>query len=468
MTTSRSPKTKAELHAAAVALAEQYQLVKHNAQLFVPVQWDNPVVSKTPPAALETVWLPMRTEDLLDFGNTLGGILFQNSSEFTSFVFMLKQEAAKPSKPHTDEIFIKTANGLKVLNSDGGLDNPNGDFIPNIVTAKLNEDADDKAYMFGIVVEWLGAEEAAHSLLYHLATALAPGWSAAKFVLLLGKGRNGKSTLLKMLEALLGKANVSHVTRQQMALREPAIVDINNKLANIVFDAEDTYIKNSSVEKTLVVGEPVGVRMLYENGNTDVWTNGLFLEGLQEEPRTRDKSNAMQRRLVRFWFPNEYPLDRKFEQQLLSERYLGAFLSLLLDHYVKVEEASTKLVPSQVSYDLQVDQLWLNSKTFQYLHELVTKDPKIVDKILGMDAQALSSQFHAWLTGGKDDYSAVDAYRMLKECYVLKRKSVRDNGSIKKVWVVDSFTPDAKRMIERITEEEEDDAVLDAAGLVDD
>lgn len=463
----RSPKTKAELHASAVALANQYQLVRHNAQLFVPVAWDNPVVGSSTPGALDTVWLPMRQEDLLEFGNTLGGILFQNSSELTSWIFMLKQEAERPAKAKTDQIFVKTSTGLRVLDPDGQLVEPDGSFIPNMVMPTLNEDPDDKQFLLDIFTGWLGDEEPVHSLLYHLATALAPGWSAAKLILLLGKGRNGKSTLLKMLIELLGKANVSSITRQQMAARETAIVDLNNKLANVVFDAEDTYIKNSSVEKTLVVGERIGVRMLYENGNTDVWTNGLFLEGLNEEPRTRDKSNAMQRRLVRFWFPNEYALNRTFERKMLSERYLGAFLALLLDHYVTAEEAATKLVPSQASYDLQVDQLWLNSKTFQYLHELVEKDPANATKLIGQDAAALTASFHAWLMQGKDDYSAVDAQRMLKECFVLKRKSVRVGGSIKKAWVVDEFTPDAKRMIERMTEEEDDDGVLDDSAVVD-
>lgn len=466
--TSRTPKTRAELNASAVALAQQYQLVKHNGQLFIPVSWFMPVVDSTLPAPADTVWLPMTAENILEFGNTRGAILFQNPSEAVNFAFMLKQEAQKPAKAETDELLVKTSEGLKVLNRQGELVDPTGAFIPNTLWPMLNTDQADKDEVFAVLVDWLGAEEPAHSLLYHLATALAPGWSAAKLVLLLGEGRNGKSTLLKMVQKLLGEANVSHVTRQQMAEREPAIADLNNKLANIVFDAEATYLKNSSVEKTLVVGETVGVRMLYENANTNVWTNGLFIEGLNEEPKSRDKTNALQRRIVRFYFPKEFPLNKGFEEKMLSEPILGAFLSLLLDHYVTEDEVATKLVPSQASYDLQVEQLWTNSKTFQYLHEIVTKDNSLATKLIGMEADVLAGQFHAWLLNGKDDYSAVDAYRMLKECYVLTRKSKRMGGKVKKVMVVASFTPDAQRMIEKITEEGDADGVLDDTTLVDD
>jgi hypothetical protein len=465
---AKTPKTKPEMHRTATALAQQYQLVKHNSQLFVPVLWSNPVVSSTIPDPKETVWLPMSPEDVEDFGNRVGHILFQNPSEFSSFHYMLKQEAARPTKPHVDELFVKTTDGLRVLDAKGQLVEPNGDFIPNVLWPTLNEDQAVKDEILTVMTEWLGDIEPVHSLLHHLATVLAPGWSAAKIVLLLGEGRNGKSTLLKMLEKTLGAANVSNVTRQQMAANAPSIVDLNNKLANIVFDASAKYVDDSSTEKTLVVGEKYGVRLLYASTNTIVQTNALFLEGQQQEPKARDKSKALQRRIVRFWFPKEYPLDGAFEEHMLSEPILGGFLSLLLDHYVQHFERAEKLKASQASYDLQIEQIQLNSKTFQHLHELIVKDPDNVHRIIGRPAEELAGQFHAWLLNGKDEYSAIDAMRMLKECYVLVRKSVRDGKSIKKVWVVDGYTDDAKRMIEKLTEEGDADAVLDDGPLVDD
>lgn len=470
--TTRSPKTRIELHQAATALAQQYRLVLHNSQLFVPANWLLPVIEDEPPEPTETIWLPMTAENVLEFGNIRGRILFQNTTELVNFTFMLKQEAQRPDTAELDRLLIKTSEGLRVLASDGTLQQPSGAFIPNTLWPVLpasGEENEAKEHVWSVLVDWLGAEEPAHSLLYHLATTLAPGWSASKIVLLLGSGRNGKSTLLKMVEQLLGSANVSHVTRQQIAAKEPAIVDLNNKLANIVYDGEATYLKDSSTEKTLVVGEPVGVRLLYENTNTSVSTNGLFLEGLNEEPKSRDKTNALQRRIVRFFFSKEYPLDRAFEEKMLSEEMIAGLLSLLLDHYVTADRQAELLQPSQASYDLQIEQLWTNSRTFQYLRELVMKDPSITSKILGMDANVFAEQFQAWLISGKDDYSVVDAYRMLKECYVLKRKSVRSGRQVKKTYVIEDFTPDAKRMIEQITEEgETTDGVLDETELVGD
>src|SRR5690606_37782101 len=103
-----------------------------------------------------------------------------------------------------------------------------------------------------------------------------------------------------------------------------------------------------------------------------------------------------------------------------------------------------------------------------YLHQLVSDDPKVTQKIIGMEVSKFVDQFHAWLLSNKDDYSVIDAQRMLKECYVLRRKSVRDGAAIRKVWVIAEFTPDAKRVIEIIIEEGEEHEVLDEARVVED
>lgn len=263
---------------------------------------------------------------------------------------------------------------------------------------------------------------------------LAPGWSAVKYVLLIGDGRNGKSVLLSMLQDLFGASNVSNVTRQQIAERLPVCVELNNKLLNIIFDGEMAYIKDSSMEKTLIAGEPGSVRLLYENGNTRVQTNALFLEALNSEPKTRDKSGALQKRLSRFWFPNTYPIDMAFEKRMRSDELLGAFLSLLLDHFVTKYELADKLKQTSGSSALQVEQNLLNSPLHQFVSYLVSSDASWNDRLRQpVMVDPLVDSFMAWrVNEGFTEFSTADVKRLFKEGFSTDWKTVREAGKVVK------------------------------------
>lgn len=463
-------RSRVELAAEASKLAVDYQFVLYHAHLYVPVPRDTRQMTTDPIPPEERIWYRLLPDDLQRLANVTQGVLFQNQSELANYVFMLKQRATQITGD-VSSVLIDTEQGLQVLSGDGVISTPTGDFVPNLLGPKLVEDPKHIERVWNVLLEWLGDETTVHSLLHHLATSLTPGWSAKKLVLLLGEGRNGKSTLLKMLVQVLGPENVSDITRQQMDRREPAIVDLNGKLANIVFDASSEFIKDSSTEKTLLVGEPIGVRMLYESSNTQIRTNALFLEGMNREPMTRDKSEAIQRRITRFHFRNQYPEDTAFEREMLSPETLGAFLALLLQHLVKPGEEALKLAPSSTSYDLQIDQLVLNSRAFEYLQFVIEQDPKNAERILQMTPENLRDQMTAWWLNSSFDARITpnQVMQRMKEIVVLERKSVRQGASVKKINVIKEFTPHAARLVARMTEEGDADAAAahTETGVVD-
>lgn len=364
--------------------------------------------------------------------NSLGNVLFANDSEITNFDLMLRQFAQEKDET-VSRLLIKTEDGLRVLGESGQLETPDGSFLPNFIRPQLNTDEAAKAEVLGVITEWLRSEEEATSLLHHLATALSPGWSAVKYLLLIGDGRNGKSVLLQMLADLFGNENVSSITRQQMADFLPVCAELNNKLLNIVYDGKMTYIKDSSMEKTVIAGEPGYVRMLYENGTTKVQTNALFLEALNSEPKSRDKSSALQKRLSRFWFPNVYELNYDFDAHMRSEEMLGAFLSLLLDHFVPRGQLAAKLKQTSTATLLQVEQQLLNSPLLQYVQHLINQDQVWIAKLEngGANVESLIGSFMAWrLAEGYNEYSSADVKRMFKECFHVERKSLREGAKV--------------------------------------
>ena len=460
--------TKLTLAQTAKMLAQSYELIQHGTTTYIPTNY---VTGEKGPCPSDVcIWMPMNRQDKRKMANHLGKVLFANDSEVTNFDLMLRQFATEIDDP-ASRLLIKTEDGLRALDEAGQLVEPHGAFLPNFIQPQLNTDEEAKTEVFSVIQGWLNSEVEAHSLLNHLATALSPGWSAVKYVILIGDGRNGKSVLLSMLMDLFGSSNVSEVTRQQIAERLPVCTELNGKLLNIIFDGEMAYIKDSSMEKTVIAGEPASVRLLYENGNTRVQTNALFLEALNSEPKTRDKSSALQKRLSRFWFPNVYSLDTAFERHMRSERMLGAFLALLLDHYVCEHEIAEKLQQTAGAKVLQVEQQLLNSPLLQFVQHLVQTDPVWIKRFEAGNLQVenLVAAFMAWrLDEGFNEYNSTDIKKMFREHFRVERKSLRENGKVVKREQIIGPKAEAQALFDQLKEEEdEDDGLLPEAMVAD-
>lgn len=422
-------KTKAELALAARTLAQSMALVQRGATTYVPVDYET-LNASPPPARERTIWLPLSREDVMQLANQIHDILFFTDSEIRNFELMLQQHARRDDR-ESFEVLIKTDVGLKVLTEDGELEDHVGNFRPNFIQPVMNEDTDDLHEVYQVMLGWLGNEESLESLLHHLATALSPGYSAVKYVILLGEGRNGKGLLLTMLLKLFGQANISHVTRQELATGSTTCIDLNDKLLNIVFDGQMAYIKDSSNEKTVIAGEPIYIRPLYSSGAVKVQTNALFIEALNQEPKARDKSPALQKRMARFRFDNVYGVDKKFERHMTSERMLGALLTLLLSRYVKDDEIADKLELTTGSLELQMEQVWMGSPVLQFLEHLNNVDPGLIKEIQtkGIFEMDFIAAFRPWLQSqGQQDRTDGDLRVLIKGAFALGRKAKRINN----------------------------------------
>lgn len=456
-------KSAGNLASEAATLASSFEFVFHNGMLYMPVDYIDEDVTVIPPIESKT-WKPITDDMLMVRARDQFDTMFKDPAQFRSFQFMVQQESMRFTNV-PPWLLIKTDAGLRVLHEDGTLHDPDGTFIPNTVYWTLNTNADDKTELLSTITDWVGGDsELVTSLLRHLATALAPHWSAGKYVLLIGNGRNGKSLLMTMLTKLFGQHNCSSITRQQISDADKALFDLNNKLLNIVFDGPADFVKDSGREKSLITGEAVAVRKLYANAATDVQTNALFIEGLNQEPRSRDKSSALQARLVRFWFPNKYPDDQAFWLHMTSERMLGALLSLLLDHYVLRSEIAVMLAPTQASKEAQIEHSVDNSLALQYLIYLdETETLPVEEFLLGMQFSDLVQQFQSWRKGLGDPtlWDASALLNMFRPVLLTERRSTRINGVPRKARVIVGLTDDALAVAESLREDAHATAVVD-------
>lgn len=463
-----SLKTKQEHARHAHSLASGLDLVRYRSVTYIPADYETGETSQ-PPGPERTIWLPLNRTRVRQLAAAQYETLFATDSELSSFDFMVAQNADQVEIPVTD-LLVRTPAGLKQLNESGLLEDPSGKFVPNTVVPMLNEKKKDKDRVLKVLSGWLDSDEEAQSMLRHFATCLSPGYSAVKYVLLLGDGRNGKGVLLSMMQALFGIDNVSSVTRQSIAEQSPVVTDLNGKLLNLVWDGQAEYLKDSGTEKTLVAGEPVQIRRLYESTPTTVQTNALFVEGLNHEPKSKDKSSALQKRLVRFQFPNIYPLNHKFRREMLSDDSLGAFLSLLIDNYVTEDDLADKLKPTTKAIELQLEHMFVNSVGLQFLKFVEETDAIGVTAVLGVSVTELVQRFHSWRLKENDlgSWAEPDVLALMSPLLNTERRSVRVNGSPRKVRVVTSLKEEAAAYIESLKgdHDDADETLLNA--LVDD
>lgn len=456
-----SLKTARQLADDADIMARSYEFVNYMGFIYAPVDYETGVHDPIP-SSDRMAWVPLSQQDLEHRAQDQFDTMFATPKELADFYYKVLQVSRRVPQVMPDKLLVKTTKGLRALTADGTLVEPTGEFVPNLLSPVLNEDEAMKQELFDVMVQWLDAPAEAVSLLRHMATALAPSWSSGKYVLAIGSGSNGKSLCIDMLVKLLGGHNCSSVTRQHIAADSPVQLDLNGKLLNYVMDGEATFVKDSGREKSLITGEDISVRRLYASTNTKVQTNALFIEGLNLEPRTSDKSAALQRRLVRFHFPNRFPADPMFAEKMTSEPMLGAFLSLLLDHFVRKNEVAVMLAPTQRSRELQLEHMEENSLALQYVLHVDDTDPLGADVLIGMSMDDLCAGFTSWRFKMNDmtAWDSVGIQRLFRPVVTTKRTSVRANKQVRSKRIITGFTQETTELLAMQKEEAYDDAAL--------
>jgi hypothetical protein len=447
-------KTESQLVVESETLAVSFEYVHFNGVLYAPVDFETGEDSPLPPDDRKC-WRPMDSRRIQLKARAQFDTLFGKDDQLKNFIYKVRQAAVQvESRP--DSLLVKTPAGLKVLKGDGKLHNPDGSFVPNTLLPVLNDDQADKDELMSILVDWLGGEqEEAVSLLRHLATALAPHWSANKYILLIGNGRNGKSVLTSMMQGLFGTDNCSSITRQMISESNPAMHMLNGKLLNLVFDGPATWIKDSGNEKSLITGEPVLLRRLYDNDGSVVQTNALFIESLNKEPKSSDKSSALQERLARFWLPNRYPDNLAFVNRMKSERMLGALLSLLIDHYVLETEVAVMLAPTKRAMELKLEHMEDNSLALQFLLHVDMTEPFGAESLFDISFDEVAQKFASWRVS-MNDLSVWDKNAVLDEFRPIcttDRKSRRVNGQPRHVRFITGFTKETRDLLANMKEE---------------
>lgn len=141
-----------------------------------------------------------------------------------------------------------------------------------------------------------------------------------KFFVLVGGGKNGKSTYLNMVNELLGKRNTTHLSIQEIVTDKFSTQLLTNKLLNIGDDIEKEFVQNVGLLKKLVTGETI-IAQKKGQDQFNMTYYGKFLFSCNEIPRINDKTPGMKSRMVVVPFNGVFTKENKipFVDEKLKE-----------------------------------------------------------------------------------------------------------------------------------------------------
>ncbi len=157
-----------------------------------------------------------------------------------------------------------------------------------------------------------------------------------RFIILIGSGANGKSVLLRVLEALAGAESVAGVQPSQFGNKFQR-AHLHNKLVNIVTEVEQGAVIDDAALKGIVSGEQATVEHKFKDPfQMTPFTTCWF--GTNHMPHTRDFSDALFRRALILQFDQVFKpelgnCDPQLVPKLLAE--LSGILNMALMAYAK-------------------------------------------------------------------------------------------------------------------------------------
>lgn len=236
------------------------------------------------------------------------------------------------------ENLINFKNGLYDLNNNALMTHSPYYFTINQINANINWDpvrigAVDR-FLDKISCENIGRKKA---ILQMIGYSMTSSVEMQKAFVLYGKtAGNGKSTLLEIIERLIGSENVSHVTLQDFVSNRFSVSEIKGKLVNMVSEMTKEFLKDSSVFKQIVTGDTTTVEEKFKDRHTiKPYAKHIFTAN--ELPKVADTSNGYFRRLFIIPFEAVFTDLEKINfnfKELITEQALDYLAAIALQEYI--------------------------------------------------------------------------------------------------------------------------------------
>jgi P4 family phage/plasmid primase-like protien len=254
------------------------------------------------------------------------------------------------------------------------------------------------------------------------------------WLLLVGKGLNGKSILLTLVERFLGRDNVSGETLHRLLKERFSVANVFNKMANVDADVSyDTIFNNTGVLKKLTGNDlHIGEHKYKKPFKFRNYAKLIF--SCNKIPETEDDTDAFYRRILQINFTQQFfgeKDDPNLIDKLTTQEELSILLHELLSRLSRILEHGFRKITDE-TMEQTYNKFTMSSNPVKYFYEKALA-PEAGSRVPKLEMYEHYQKFcqKQRLTPESDQSFS----RKLTQDYKLKYKPYKINGEYTRCWI---------------------------------
>ena len=202
------------------------------------------------------------------------------------------------------------------------------------------------------------------------------GYPIHKAFLFHGNTHAGKSTMIRLLTAFLGKQNVVSIPLQQLTVNRFATAKLFGKLACVYADLSQEALTETGLFKMLTGEDLVPAEIKFKSGFEFV-NHAKLIFSCNEIPKTHDETDAFWNRWIIINFPNQFleNKDEKLIEKLTTPEELSGLLNLALAGLKRLLE-NGKFSYSKSAEEVREYYIRLSNSAQAFLDDMTEEDVK--------------------------------------------------------------------------------------------
>ena len=290
-------------------------------------------------------------------------------------------------------------------------------------------------------------------------------------IMFFGSGKNGKSTLIKLIETLIGKENCAHVTLQSLCEDRFASAQLYHKLINTCGDLSPDELKKTDMFKRTTGDDVIHAQNKFKDPfDFDNYCKQIY--SANELPKTKDQSFAYWRRWQLIACGAVFDGNKcvpNIIKDLTTPEELSGFLIFALDGLKRLLENQT-FSPNPIVEDIEKTWIKGSDPPKAFINEVLQQesDPKKIILVEEMAkvflAYCAKNQIAATspkkLTQSMSEYATYTSQTQ-------RRIKILGKSERKNVWQNISFKPDKLKELDVTLAKQEDEVQTTIEGVTD-